>query len=94
MQPDGALRLRRRARKHMETPAVGGTRGHALDANFEVKAQAVAIFWKLHAKGMDKMDAYSLAGKQTGGNSSSSVQTWVRMEEHDGISESAAPVYI
>ena len=69
----------------METPAAaGGTRGNALEASFEVKAQAVIVFWKLHANGSPKEKAYSDAAELVG-CSHQRVRVWVRSEIDEGI---------
>ena len=45
-----------------ETPVLGGTRGNATEASFEVKAQAVLLFWKLQCKmGGETLRAMRLA---------------------------------
>lgn len=70
----------------MPTPAkqTGGTRGNALDASFEVKAQAVALFWKLHARGTGRMEAYRRTAELTN-MSWQSVSAYVAEEDKAGI---------
>jgi hypothetical protein len=80
-----AKKMPTRARiEPVTSPLTGGTRGAAKDASERVKAQAVILFYKKVAAGMKKLAAYAYAASTTD-NSESSVRTWVRIENEQGM---------
>ena len=64
--------------------ATGGIRGAALDAEEEVKHQAIILVWKAVAKGTPKMQAYREAAEDTGMHWDT-VRGYVTAEDRGGI---------